>query len=63
MPPQKKNKEEGGTKFKYNYSGHGKPSSEVFDDKNLELLKQNGWGEEGKSYRRTGRNGRRTTTS
>ncbi len=48
IPPQKKKKEEGGTKFKYNYSGHGKPSSEVFDDKNLELLKQNGWGGGGK---------------
>ena len=44
MPPQKKEKEEGGAKFKYNYSGHGNPPRQVFNDKYLELLKQNGWG-------------------
>ncbi len=48
MSPQKKKEEEGGTKFKCNYSGHGKPAIEVFDDKNLELLKQNRWGGGGK---------------
>ncbi len=37
-----------GSKFKCNYSGHGKPGSQVFDDKNLDLLKQNGWGGGGK---------------
>jgi hypothetical protein len=42
MPPQKKKKEEGGAKFKCNYSGHGKPPRQVFNDKYLELLKQNG---------------------
>ena len=35
IPPQKKKKEEPGSKFKYNYSGHGKTVSQVFDDKNL----------------------------
>jgi hypothetical protein len=44
MSPQKKKKEEGGAKFKCNYSRHGKPPRQVFDDKYLELLKQNGWG-------------------
>ncbi len=44
MPSQKKKKEEPGSKFKCNYSGHGKPDSQVFDDKNLDLLKQNTWG-------------------
>ncbi len=44
MPPQKKKKAEGGAKFKCNYSGHGKSPREVFNDKYLELLKQNGWG-------------------
>ncbi len=28
-----------GSKFKCNYSGHGNPVSQVFDDKNLELMK------------------------
>jgi hypothetical protein len=28
----------------FNFSGHRKSSSEVFDDKNLDLLKENGWG-------------------
>jgi len=46
MPPQKKKKEEAGSKFKCNYSGHGKPASQVFDDKNLE--KRNGRGGGGK---------------
>ncbi len=48
IPPQKRKKEESGSKFKCNYSGHGTSSSQVFDDKNLELLKQNGWGGGGK---------------
>ena len=43
-----KKKEEPGSKFKCNYSGHGKSASQVFDDKNLELKKQNGWGGGGK---------------
>ncbi len=30
--------------FKCNYSEYGKPSSQVFDDKNFDLLKQNDWG-------------------
>ena len=53
MPPQKKKKEEGGAKFKCNYSGHGKPPRQVFDDKYLELLKQNGWGGGGKKLPNT----------
>ena len=36
IPPEKKKKEEPGSKFKCNYSGHGKSASQVFDDKNLE---------------------------
>ena len=48
MPPQKKKKEEGGAKFKCNYSGHGKPPRQVFDDKYLQLLRENGWGGGGK---------------
>jgi hypothetical protein len=32
---QKKKKEEPGSKFKCNYSGHGTFVSQVFDDKNL----------------------------
>ena len=48
IPPQKKKKEDPGSKFKCNYSGHDKPDSQVFDDKNLELLEQNGWGGGGK---------------
>jgi hypothetical protein len=48
MSPQKKKKEEGGSKFKCNYSGHGKSPRQVFDDKYLELLKKNGWGGGGK---------------
>jgi hypothetical protein len=52
MPPQKKKKEETGSKFKCNYSGHGKPDSQVFEDKNLELLKQNGWGGGGKKFQK-----------
>ena len=35
IPPEKKKKEELGSKFKCNYSGHGKTASQVFDDKNL----------------------------
>jgi hypothetical protein len=53
IPPQKKKKEEGGAKFKCNYSGHGKPPSQVFDDKYLELLKQNGWGGGGEKLSNT----------
>ena len=32
---RKRKKEEPGSKFKCNYSGHGKLVSQVFDDKNL----------------------------
>jgi hypothetical protein len=39
---ERKKKEEGGAKFKCNYSGHGNPA--IFNDKNSEFLKQNGWG-------------------
>jgi hypothetical protein len=53
IPPQKKKKEEGRTKFKCNYSGHGKSPRQVFDDKYLELLKQNGWGGGGKKLSNT----------
>jgi hypothetical protein len=53
IPPQKKKKEEGGSKFKCNYSGHGKPPRQVFNDKYLELLKQNGWGGGGKKLPNT----------
>ena len=53
MSPQKKKKEEAGTKFKCNYSGHGKPPRQVFDDKYLQLLKQNGWGGGGKKFPNT----------
>jgi hypothetical protein len=53
MSPQKKKKEEGGAKFKCNYSGHGKPPRQVFNDKHLELLKQNGWGGGGKKLSNT----------
>ena len=48
IPPQKKKKEDPGSKFKCNYSGHDKPDSQVFDDKNLELMEENGWGGGGK---------------
>jgi hypothetical protein len=48
MSPQKKKEEEPGSKFRLNYSGHGKTTRQVFDDKNLELVKQNGWGGGGK---------------
>jgi hypothetical protein len=51
--PQKKKKEEGGAKFKCNYSGHGKPPRQVFDDKYLELMKQNWWGGGGKKLPNT----------
>jgi hypothetical protein len=40
MSPQKKKEEEPGSKFRLNYSGHGKTTRQVFDDKNLELVKQ-----------------------
>jgi hypothetical protein len=53
IPPQKKKKEEGGSKFNCNYSGHGKPPRQVFDDKYLEMLKQNGWGGGGKKLPNT----------
>jgi hypothetical protein len=53
MPPQKKKKKEGGAKFKCNHSGHGKPPRQVFDDKYLKLLKQNGWGGGGKKLPNT----------
>jgi hypothetical protein len=53
MPPLKKKKEEGESKFKCNYSGHGKPPRQVFDDKYLQLLKQNGWGGGGKKFPNT----------
>ncbi len=53
IPPQKKKKEEGGAKFKYNYSGHGKTPRQVFNDKYLGLLKQNGWGGGGKKLPNT----------
>jgi hypothetical protein len=53
MPPQKKKKEEGGAKFKCNYSGHDKPPRQVFDDKYLDLMKQNGWGGGGKKLSNT----------
>jgi hypothetical protein len=39
MSLKKKKKEETGSKFKCNYCGYGKSVSELFDDKNLELLK------------------------
>jgi hypothetical protein len=48
-----KEKRGGGAKFKCNYSGHGKSPRKVFDDKYLELLKQNGWGEGGKKLPNT----------
>ena len=35
IPPEKKKKEDPGSKFKYNYSGYGKTVSQVVDDKNL----------------------------
>ncbi len=53
IPSQKKKKEEGGAKFKCNYSGHGKSPSQVFYDKYVELLKQNGWGGGGKKLPNT----------
>ncbi len=53
MSPQEKKKKEGGAKFKCNYSGHGKPPRQVFDDKYLELLTQNGWGGGGKKLPNT----------
>jgi len=53
IPPQKKKKEEGGAKFKCNYSGHGKPPRQVFDDKYSKMLRENGWGGGGKKLPNT----------
>jgi hypothetical protein len=60
IPPQKKKKEEGGAKFKCNYSGHGKPPRQVFDDKYLQLLRENGWGGGGKKLPSTWANREKT---
>ena len=48
--PKKKKKEEEGSNFKCNYSGQGKLVSEVFDDKFLQGLQQNGWGGGGEKF-------------
>ena len=49
IPPKKKKKEVG-SNFKCKYSGKGKPSSVVFNDKWGLALKQNGWGKGGKKW-------------